>query len=188
MADVSKSAAEWRRSIQAGIATPNECKAVVHVVRRFIEKQNDGSKSGLLSLDLINSFNVVSHTAFLKGVEERFPAFLAWVYYKYGGEPAYLWTGETFLRSVTGVEQGDLLGTLLFAIALQLVTLELRQRLQTISSCEGNDTRDVSNGWYFDDGYIIANHQQLSSAPDYWMSDEVDNYGLQLNLAKCEVW
>ena len=64
----------------------------------------------------------------------------------------------------------------------------IRQRLQTISSSEGNDTRDVFNVWYLDDGYIIANHEQLSYALDYLMSDEVENYGLHLNLAKCEVW
>ena len=67
------------------------------------------------------------------------------------------------------------------------MTLKLRQRLQTISSSEGNDTRDVFNVWYLDDGYIIANHEQLSSALDYLMSDKVENYGLHLNLAKCEV-
>ena len=68
------------------------------------------------------------------------------------------------------------------------MTLELRQRLLTISDSEGNGSRDFFNVWYLDEGYIIAKHEQLSSALDYLMSNEVENYGLHLNLAKCEVW
>ena len=82
------------------IATPNRFEAVVHGVRRVIEKQNYGSQFGLLSLDLGNAFNVVSRATFLKDVEEHFPTLLAWVHYYYWGEPAYLCTGEcsTFKR------------------------------------------------------------------------------------------
>ena len=90
MAHVSKSAAEWLRSIQMGIATPKGCRAVVHGVRRFIEKRNDGSKFVFLSLDLSTAFNVVSHTAFLKGVKEHFPTLLVWVYISMGAN------GHTF--------------------------------------------------------------------------------------------
>ena len=48
MAHASKSAAEWLRPIQMGIAAPNGCESVVHGVRRFIEKHSDCSKFGLL--------------------------------------------------------------------------------------------------------------------------------------------
>ena len=67
------------------------------------------------------------------------------------------------------------------------MTLELQKRLQTISSSEWNDTRDVFNVWYLDDGRIIAKHEQLTSALDYLMSDE-KNYVLHLKLAKSEVF
>ena len=70
---VSKFATEWLRPIQMGIAITIGCEAVVHGVRRFIEKPNYGSKFGLPSLDLSSAFNLVSRTAFLKGVEEHFP-------------------------------------------------------------------------------------------------------------------
>ena len=61
--------------------------------------------------------NVVSLTPFLRGGEEHFPTLLTWVYYCYGGELAYLPTGETFLRSITGVQKGDPLGPLLFDLS-----------------------------------------------------------------------
>ena len=171
-----------------GIATPKRCEAVVHGVRRFIQKNTNGSQYGLLSLDLSNACNVVSPAAFLKGVEEQFPTLLPSVSYCYGGEPAYLWTDETLLRRVTGVRQGDPLGPLLFAIALRPVTLELRKRLQISSSSEVNGAPDVLNVWYSDDGFIIANHEKLRSAVDYLLSNDVKDCGLHLNLAKYEVW
>ena len=155
---------------------------------RFTEKYTDGSQYGLLSLDLSNAFNIVSRAAFLKGVDEHFPTLLPWVSYCYGGEPAYLWTGENFLLSVTGVQQGDPLRPLLLAIALRPVTLELRKRLQISSSSEVNGTPDVFNVWYLDYGYIVANHEQLRSVLDYLLSNDVKNRGPHLNLAKCEVW
>ena len=101
-------------------------------------------------------------TAFLKGVEELFPTLLVWDSYCYGGEPAYFWTGETILRRVAGAQQGDSLGPLLFAFALQPVILEPRKQLQITSKSEGNDTRDVFNVWHLDDGYMIAKHELRS--------------------------
>lgn len=56
MAHVSKSAAEWLRPIRIGIATPNGREAPVYSLQIFIEKANDGSRLGLLSLDLSNEF------------------------------------------------------------------------------------------------------------------------------------
>lgn len=58
--------------------------------------------------------------------------------------------------------------------------LEFRKRLQTTRSGEGNGDRDVFNVWYLDDGYIVAKHEELASALDYLLSDDVKNYGLHL--------
>ena len=49
--------------------------------------------------------------------------------YCYNGDSPYLWTGENFPRSVTGVQQGDPLGPLLFAVALHQLALELQNRV-----------------------------------------------------------
>ena len=60
----------------------------------------------MLSVDLSNAFNLVNRKALLKGVEEHFPVLLAWTVYCYGSDASYRWSGEDFIRCVTGVEQG----------------------------------------------------------------------------------
>ena len=120
--------------------------------------QHHGSNSeyGLLSVDLANAFNLVSWNAVLKGVKDHFPSLLAWTSYCYGGEAPFLWSGEDYIRSVSGVQQGDPLGPLLFAIALQPIAADLRKRLQESGS--STDSALLQSMWYLDDGYIIAKH------------------------------
>ena len=73
-------------------------------------------------------------------------------------------------------------------LQLQPVALELQKRLQTTRSSKGNDTHDVSNVWYFGAGCIVAKHEELPSALNYLISDEVGSYVLHLNQAKWGVW
>ena len=140
----------------------------------------------MLSVDLSNAFNLVNRKAFLKGVQEHFPALLAWTAYCYGDDAPYLWSGEDVIRSVTGVQQGDPLGPLLFAVALHPMAVELKERLQDTDDCREHEP--LLSMWYLDDGYIIATHQKLQKALDYLLSDEVKRSGLHLNLSKCEIW
>ena len=71
-----------------------------------------------------------------------------------------LWTGEHFLRIVTGVQQGDPLGPLQFAVALQLLALQLKKLFEYVPGKE-NTTPPLLSAWYLDDGYIIARHENL---------------------------
>ena len=119
MNHISKTAANWFHPQQFGIATRNGTEAVLHTVRKVMQHHGSNSEYGLLSVDLTNAFNLVSRNAFLKGVKDHCPSLLAWTSYCFGGEAPFLWSGEDSIRSVRGVQQGDPLGPLLFAIALQ---------------------------------------------------------------------
>ena len=130
MDHVSKSAAEWFNPSQLGIATSNGTESIVHAVRRVHEHHGNNSEYAILSGDLSNGFNLVNRKAFLKGVQEHFPALLARTVYCYGDDAPYLWSGEDVIRSVTGVQQDDPLVPLLFALALHPMAVELKERLQ----------------------------------------------------------
>ena len=186
MNHISKTAANWFHPLQFSIVTRNGTEAVVHAVCKVMQHHGNNSEYGLLSVDLTNAFNLVSRNAFLKGVKYHFSSLLAWTSYCYGGEAPFLWSGEHSIRSVRGVQQGDLLGPLLIAIALQPIAADLRKRLEESES--STDSSLLLTMWYLDDGYIIAEHLQLREAVAYLPSNDVKASGLHLNLSKCHVW
>ena len=73
------------------------------------------------------------------------------VFYWYNGDAPYLWTGEQFLRSVTGVQQGDPLGISLFAVALQPQALQLKKLVESMPGNESTTPTRLS-AWYLDYG------------------------------------
>ena len=162
---ISKTAANWFHPLRFGIATRNGTEAVVHAVRKVMQHHGSNSEYGSLSVDLTNAFNLASRNVFLKGVKDHFPSLLAWTSYCYGGEAPFLWSGEDSIRSVRGVQQGDPLGSLLFASALQSIAADLRKRLQ--ESENSTDSPLLLSMSYLDDGYIIAKHHQLREAIAY---------------------
>ena len=134
MNHISKTAANWFHPLQFGIATRNGTEAVVHAVRKVMQHDGSNSEYGLLSVDLTNAFNLVSRNAFLKGLKDHLPSLLACTSYCCDGEAPFLWRGEDSIWSVRGVQQGDPLGPLLFAIALPPIAADLRKRLQESES------------------------------------------------------
>ena len=82
--------------------------------------------------------------------------------------------GGTALQSAAGVQQGDPLGPLLFASALQPLALELRQGPLDLAV------------FYLDDG-VVAGDVSAVSAALLHVQQRAASFGLCLNLAKCEV-
>ena len=144
---------------------------MVHAVRKVMQHHGSNPEYGLLSVDLTNAFNLVSRNAFLKGLKDHFPSLLAWTSYCCDGEAPFLWSGEDSIRSVRGVQQGDPLGPLLFAFALQPIAADCRKRLQESES--RTDSPLLLSMWYLHDGYIIAKHHQLREAVAYLLSNDV---------------
>lgn len=124
-------------AIQKGIAVPNGCKRVLHQV--YADQASNPSHS-VLQLDFFRAFNLISRAAALAVVERAFPLLVPYFRWVYAQEaPAvYGWQQEPddplgtdpwarlFLLAERGAQQGDLLGPLLHAAALQLVLWRLQ--------------------------------------------------------------
>jgi hypothetical protein len=63
-----------------------------------------------------------------EAVKNLFPALLPWVHFCYSGSP-FIFAGDSTLHSGCGVQQGDPLGPLLFALAIHPLVTELNTTL-----------------------------------------------------------
>eukprot|EP00913_Durusdinium_trenchii_P000327 g299.t1 len=103
---------------------------------------------------------------------DKFPALARWATWCYR-QASNLQFGDTVLQSSSGVQQGDPLGPLLFAAAIQPLAAELRASAVDLSM------------FYLDDGVLAGSVEAVASALAHLQRAAAD-VGLALNLAKCE--
>ena len=104
-------------------------------------------------------------------IRKSMPLFSAWFECCYGSSPSLLFHNRSIL-SCTGVQQGDPLGPLGFAIAIHPLLL----KLSTINSLHIND--------YLDDGTLSGDISGILQAIDLIESDG-PFIGVSLNRGKC---
>ena len=112
--------AEARRHLwplQLGVAVPNGAEAAVHVTRQWSDRNALDLDKVVLRVDFCNAFNTVCRGSLLREVRARFPGLACWADWCYSS-PSTLRFGQHKLQSCCGVQQGDPLGPLLFALAL----------------------------------------------------------------------
>ena len=105
--------------LQVGVGTRQGAEATVHVARQWMDRHNGDPHRVLVKLDMENAFNTMDREAMLLAVRSAFPQLAPWVDFSYGARTG-LWLDGRRLDSCRGVRQGDPLGPLLFALALQL--------------------------------------------------------------------
>ncbi|GJT38166.1 putative reverse transcriptase domain-containing protein [Tanacetum coccineum] len=133
----------YLNDLQFGVGVSGGGKAILHVVNRLIEDRSDDIGLSMLLVDFKNAFNLVDREVMLQEVRIRCPAISRWVEFCYSN-PARLYYGEHTLWSHQGVQQGDPLGPLLFALVLHPLI------------CKIKDSFSLSlHAWYLDDGTII---------------------------------
>ncbi|GJY64655.1 putative reverse transcriptase domain-containing protein [Tanacetum coccineum] len=89
---------------------------------------------------------------------------------------ARLYVGDDHIWSTTGVQQGDPLGPLLFALVLHPLVHRIRDCCQLLF-----------HAWYLDDGTIIGDTKEVAKAIDI-IRAEGPRLGLELNIKKTEVF
>ena len=162
---------------QYGVACPGGSEKIVHRLRSCIEKYWGNGDFVILKIDMHNAFNSVSRQWVLDECKEHFPELLPWVSWCYSQHPL-LWYTSGVLHSADGVQQGDPLGPLLFALVLHKLVMKLDAEL-------GADL--LLNVWFLDDGALCGPREVIIRALQIFMEDG-PSLGLHLNLAKCELF
>ena len=131
----------------------------------------------MLKVDMRNAFNLVSRQAILDECASLFPELLPWVLWCYGTHSA-LWHPMGRVSSESGVQQGDPLGPLLFALVLQKI----------ISAVDMDDEciQMLFNAWFLDDGVLAGTKSAVLRAM-HLIEELGPPFGIFINLAKCEL-
>ena len=129
----------------------------------------------MLKIDAKNALNLINRNVFIREVQTHLPFLAPWVVKIYI-QDLFLFAGEKVLLSKTGVQQGDPLAMLLFAIAIHSIIKKI-QELANIKL----------NVWYADDGTIIGDITSVASAVRI-MEEEGPKIGFHLCKEKCEIW
>ena len=103
----------------------------------------------------------------------RIPGLSAWMEYCYSGQPL-LHLGKHTIHSCCGVQQGDPLGPLGFALTLHPLIEIIKSSLPSSLAM---------NAWYLDDGTLVGSPESLSAALGI-IEKEGPKLGLHLNRRK----
>ena len=126
---------------------------------------------------LVEPFNCVGRSAVFNGVENVVPGLAAYVRWAYGcASPMFSDEGTRVGISGTGVRQGDPLGPLLFAVALQPVLTEVASKFPQVTLMA-----------YLDDVTLAGARRVVDEAKEL-LARRLADRGLRVNSSKCERW
>lgn len=122
-----------------------------------------------LKIDFRNAFNEIRRDSMLEQVKAFLPGYFPFVSQGYMKE-SFLYFNSRKILSERGVQQGDPLGPILFALTLHPIILQTKTEL---------------NLWYLDDGTIAGSSQNVLDAFNQ-IKESSEAIGLQINQKKCE--
>ena len=112
---VLRKALEFLAPLQLGVGIPAGCDAIVHAVANGLEDPSIPPENRfILLVDFSNAFNSIDHSALFREVRLHTPSISAWMECCYGAQPILHHT----ILSSSGVQQGDPLGPLGFALPI----------------------------------------------------------------------
>jgi hypothetical protein len=144
---------------------------VLHSANRLLNEFHSDGSLAMLTVDFSNAFNLVDRTTLLHEVQTRCPSISLWVEFLYG-QSTRLYVGDDHIWSTTGVQQGDPLGPLLFALVLHPLVHRTRDCCKLLF-----------HAWYLDDGTIIGDTKEVAKALEIIKTDG-PRLGLELNIKK----
>ena len=154
---------------QVGVGCPSGAEAAIHTMRRYMIN-NTSSKKVILKIDFHNAFNSVRRDILLQKVKQHDLPLFPFIWQAYSSN-SNLYFGADTLKSETGLQQGDVLGSYLFALSIHQMIVCLKSEL---------------NIWYLDDGTLAGSYQDVLD--DFGkVIEEGSKLGLKINPDKCEL-
>ena len=164
--------------LQFGVACPLVSEKIIQGIRSCVQKHWGNEDFAVLKIDFLNAFNLVSRDALLHDCAVHFPGLLPWATWCYSSHPI-LWHPLGSLTSELGVQQGDPLGPLIFALVLHRI-------VQSIDA--DNDCLNILfQAWYLDDGVLAGKKSSVLRAL-MLIQEMGPKLGLHVNIAKCELF
>ena len=155
---------------QLGVGVKGGLEAAVHTTRRYFELNKDDNSKIAVKLDFKNAFNSVRRDTTLAIIAKVAPSIYNFCKNVYSIQPVLNFHSNE-IRSATGMQQGDPLGSLLFCLAIQPILDRLCSELII---------------GYLDDVTLGGNVETVRE--DFELIKlEGERLGLKLNISKCEV-
>ena len=148
-------ASEFFQPLQFGVACASGSEKVVHGLRACMDKHWEDDDFAVVKVDMRNAFNLVSRQVILDECALHFPDLLPWATWCYAAHPL-LWHPMGRIFSETGVQQGDPLGPLLFALVLQ--------KIFNAIDADDDCIYILYQAWYLDDGTLAGKKSAILRA------------------------
>ncbi|CAI7823449.1 unnamed protein product [Closterium sp. NIES-54] len=163
--------------VQFGVAVPGGAECIIHTVRSLLREDE---RRIALQLDVENAFNSVERQAFLSALQwSNLSSILPLVCNLYDGPSCLLIDarlGQNHIQSSRGVRQGDPLGPLLFAAAIQPALLSVAVTMPEVAVVA-----------YADDITIVGPREAASRA-FCKIAEDLAVCGLRCNISKSAAW
>ena len=175
LAAVLPAVSEYLQPHQVGVGVRGGAEGLVHALNRLVADQQHSPDLVVVSLDFKNAFNTVDRNRMLEEVVLHCPSILHYVEMTYGCA-ARQYVGQHVVESTTGVQQGDPLSPLLFALTVHPLIRDIHEQCP-----------EMHQGWYLDDGTFVGPRPVVQHAVQLVVNRE-QAFGLSLNPQKCRVW
>ena len=111
---------------QIGVGQPLGTEIGLETARQWCNRNSNNPSAVFVKVDFTNAFNCVNRQTLLEQCRHIFPGLSRWAEWCYI-QPSNLYFGAHSIASESGVQQGDPLGPLFFALAIQPLLIQLHE-------------------------------------------------------------
>ena len=158
----------WPHQLGVGVKLGGEIAC--HAIREFVTKPIMEDQL-ILKTDFSNAYNCLRRDTMLERVQKHAPTLYCMAWQAYSSPSNLIFGDEGTILSQSGIQQGDPMGSFLFALTTRDLMLSCKSPL---------------NAWYLDD--VVLGGQLQSVKEDLnKIVDAKKSLGLTVNFSKCEL-